>query len=125
MPNVNEAVVTYLASWNEPDPERRRALIARTWAENGGYKDAHRKGEGHAALDAMIASAQAVFPGYRLRLVSKIEAHDGGARFSWAAGGAPEAPLYLAGTDFVTLAADGRFASVTGFIDAAPAPAGA
>lgn len=125
MPNVNEAVVTYLAAWNEPDPERRRGLIARTWAENGGYVDAHRNGEGHAALDSMIAAAQGMFPGYRLRLVSKIEAHGQRARFSWVAGGMPEAPLYRAGTDFVTLATDGRFESVTGFIDAAPAPVGA
>jgi hypothetical protein len=43
-------------------------------------------------------------------------------RFSWAAGGSNEAPLYLGGTDFATLAPDGRINIVTGFIDAAPAP---
>ena len=121
MPDINEAVVTYLAAWNETDTERRRALVARAWAEGGAYVDAHRKGEGHAGLDAMIAAAQGQFPGYRLRLISTIEAHGGGARFGWAAGGTADAPLYLAGTDFVTLAADGRFDLVTGFIDAAPA----
>src|SRR5262249_51238701 len=65
--------------------------------ENGSYVDAHRRGEGDMAIDAMIKAAQAQFPGYRLRLVSGIESHNGHVRFSWAAGGAPEAPLYLGG----------------------------
>ena len=41
-------------------------------------------------------------------------------RFSWQAGGASDAPLFFAGTDFATIAEDGRFRSVTGFIDAMP-----
>ena len=45
----------------------------------------------------------------------------GGTSFSWAAGGAPEAPLYIGGTDFAIMAGDGRFKSVLGFINAAPA----
>ena len=122
MSNANEIVVNYLAAWNERDARRRGEIIARTWGERGVYVDAHRRGEGHAGIDTMIAAAQAQFPGYRLRLVSKVEAHNGRIRFSWAAGGTEEAPLYLAGTDFVVLGADGRADTVTGFVDAAPAP---
>jgi hypothetical protein len=70
----------------------------------------------------MLARTQDQFPGYRVSLASGIEVNNDFIRFSWAAGGTPEAPLYLAGTDFVTLARDGRFKSVAGFIDAAPAP---
>jgi hypothetical protein len=122
MSNPNELVVNYLAAWNEQDPGRRHDIITRTWTEAGSYIDAHRYGEGHAAIDTMIAAAQRQFPGYRLRLVSKIEAHNGHFRFSWAAGGTEQAPLYLAGTDYAVVAADGRIQSVTGFVDAAPAP---
>jgi hypothetical protein len=122
MSNPNEFVINYLAAWNERDGQRRAEIIARTWGEGGVYVDAHRRGEGHAGIDAMIAAAQAQFPGYRLRLVSKVEAHNGHVRFSWAAGGTEQAPLYLAGTDFAVLGSDGRAASVTGFVDAAPAP---
>jgi hypothetical protein len=121
MSNVNELVVTYLAAWNETDPKKRREWIAKTWTETGTYLDAHRSAAGVDALDAMIAAAQGMFPGYRLRLVSGVEAHNGHLRFSWAAGGSPEAPLYLGGTDFAVVANDGRLASVTGFTDAAPA----
>src|SRR5438309_3812162 len=104
--NANALVVSYLAAWNERDAARRRDLVARTWTEEGTYVDAHRRGVGHAGIDAMITAAQEQFPGYRLRLVSGIEAHNDYVRFSWAAGSAPDAPLYLAGTDFATIAAD-------------------
>lgn len=123
--NVNALVVNYIAAWNEQDPKRRLEIVAKTWTDGGTYIDAHRRGEGHESIDAMIATAQRSFPGYRIRLISKVETHNGFFRFSWAAGGTEQAPLYLAGTDFVTVAADGRIASVTGFVDAAPAPAGA
>jgi hypothetical protein len=122
MSNVNELVVHYIAAWNEPSAERRRDLISKTWTEDGTYIDAHRRGSGHAGIDAVIQIAQEHFPGYRLHLVSGIEAHNSYVRFSWAAGGSPDAPLYLAGTDFAVIALDGRLKSVTGFVDAAPAP---
>jgi hypothetical protein len=41
-------------------------------------------------------------------------------RFSWSAGGTENAPLFFGGTDFATLAGDGRFHAVTGFTDAMP-----
>jgi hypothetical protein len=69
----------------------------------------------------MIATAQEQFPGYRLNLASGVEAHHDYVRFSWAAGGTAEAPLYIKGTDFVMVAGDGRMKSVVGFTDAAPA----
>jgi hypothetical protein len=122
MSNVNETVIRYIAAWNERDPGRRRELVTKTWAEDGSYIDAHRHGTGHDAIDGMLAATQQQFPGYRLNLISGIEAHNNFVRFSWAAGGTPEAPLYLAGTDFATLAPDGRIDTVAGFIDAAPAP---
>lgn len=123
MGNANELVVNYLAAWNEPDSKRRTELVAKTWTESGTYVDSHRNSQGHEAIAAMIGTAQQQFPGYRLRLISGIEAHGDYLRFSWAAGGAPDAPLYLGGTDFAVVGRGGRLQSVTGFIDAAPARA--
>ena len=121
MSNVNELIVSYLAAWNERDAKRRRELVAKTWTDGGSYIDAHRSGVGHDAIDAMIEATQKMFPGYRLYLVSGIETHNGYVRFSWAAGGTPEAPLYLGGTDFAVISKEGRLISVAGFTDAAPA----
>jgi hypothetical protein len=122
MSDVNKLVVNYLAAWNERDAARRRKLVAETWTDDGTYIDAHRRGTGHDGIDSMLQVTQDQFPGYRLGLVSGIETHNGYVRFSWAAGGAPDAPLYLAGTDFGIVADDGRLKSVAGFVDAAPAP---
>jgi SnoaL-like domain len=117
---VTQTIVRYLAAWNEPDPQRRRALIEEVIADDGSYIDPNRHGVGYQEIDALMRSAQKAFPGYKLRLVSTIDLHhDGYVRFSWAAGGMPDAPVYLAGTDFVRLAADGRIQSVVGFGDAA------
>src|SRR5690348_11523116 len=60
--NVNEAVVRYLAAWNERDAPRRLELVAKAWTEDGSYIDRVRQGHGHNELDAMIAAAQARFP---------------------------------------------------------------
>lgn len=119
--NANELVTTYIAAWNELDATKRRAIVARAWAPNGSYTDPHRKASGVDELDAMIGVAQAAYPGYRLRLISKIEAHSGHVRFSWEAGGTPEAPLYIGGTDFIRVGPDGRSTAAVGFVDATPA----
>jgi hypothetical protein len=121
--SVNDIVVRYLAAWNEQDAKRRRDLIAGTWTEDGVYVDRVRDGRGHESIDGMIAKAQGQFPGYRLNLASGIDAHHDYVRFSWVAGGTVDAPLYIKGTDFAVIADDGRFKSVIGFVDAAPAPA--
>lgn len=120
MPHVNETVSSYIAAWNETDPARRRAAIARAWAEDGSYLDIMHDSQGHDAIDAMIAAVQEHFPGYRFRLWSGIQAHHDRVRFSWCAGATDDAPLYFGGTDFAMLAPDGRFHAVTGFIDATP-----
>jgi len=121
MSNANDIVVRYLAAWNEPEPKRRRELVAKAWIDDGTYVDGAREGRGHDGLDTMIGTAQQHFPGYRLRLASGIETHHEYLRFSWVAGGTVEAPLYIKGTDFVVVAGDGRIRSVVGFVDAAPA----
>lgn len=94
-------------------------MLAEVFVADGSYTDPNRNGVGYEEIDGLIGSAQNAFPAYRLRLVSSIELHHQSyVRFSWAAGGTAEAPVYLAGTDFVRLAADGRIQSVVGFGDA-------
>ena len=122
MSHPNELVATYIAAWNERDVKRRRDLVAKTWSAGGNYVDAHRNAEGHDAIDAMLDTAQRQFPGYQVRLISGIETHNGRVRFSWAAGGTADAPLYLGGTDFAMIGGDGRLVAITGFVDASPAP---
>ena len=111
---------TYVATWNETDPARRRAGIAAAWAEAGTYRDPVMASDGHAGVDAMLAGVQARFPGFVLKRTSRVDAHNGALRFGWSLGPA-SGPTVVEGVDFCTLAPDGRLASVVGSIDKAPA----
>jgi hypothetical protein len=119
MTAVNETVSRYFAAWNETDGERRRRLIAETWAETANYLDPVMRGAGHAEIDAMIRGVQERFPGHRFRQTGAVDAYQDRARFSWEL--APEAgEAIVKGTDFAVLAADSRLQAVTGFFDLLP-----
>jgi hypothetical protein len=119
MNDTTDLIAGYIASWNETDPERRRALIARTFTEDSAYVDPMMESEGHAAIDAMIGGVRERFPDLRFRLLGGLDAHHDRIRFGWEL--VPEAGDAVAkGTDFAVLAEDGRLRSVTGFLDAVP-----
>ena len=113
---MTNTVETYLAAWNETDAERRRSLVAATWTEDGSYLDPMMAGAGTEQIAAMIGAAQAQFPGHRFELAVGPDAHNDVVRFTWdlTAGNGPVAR----GTDFATVAEDGRLRSVTGFLEA-------
>ena len=116
---VDTTIDAYLATWNETDPGRRRAGIARAWAERGRYRDPIMASDGHAALDAMLAGVQAKFPGFVLKRISKVDSHNNAVRFAWSLGPAA-GPSVVEGVDFATLSTDGKLASIVGFIDKMP-----
>jgi hypothetical protein len=123
MNDVTTLIDNYIAIWNEPDADRRRALIRETYTEDARYLDPLMAGEGHGGLDTMIAAAQQQFPGHRFELAGAPDAHSDRVRFTWhlvgAGGGAPVA----VGHDFARLADDGRIADVTGFLEPTAAAA--
>jgi SnoaL-like domain len=117
MPDI---VTTYLACWNETDPQARRALIAEHWADDARYVDPLADACGHAAIDATVAAVQGQFPGFVFTEVSPADAHHDAARFSWGLGPAGGDPLVI-GFDVLVTDADGRIETVVGFLDKVPA----
>jgi hypothetical protein len=115
--DIATLVDRYIAAWNEREPDRRRELVSGTFAEGASYVDAHRSGDGREGIDAMIAAAQDQFPDHRIELIFGPDAHNDRVRFAWQLLG-PDGPVG-GGTDFATVAPDGRLASVTGFSDPA------
>lgn len=111
-----QIVQQYLAAWNERNADERRARVAAAFTQDASYKDPLMQGAGHGAIDAMIAAAQGQFPGHRFDLAGTPDSHHDVVRFSWTLGVPGNAPL-AKGTDMAVIAADGRLASVTGFID--------
>ncbi|QEC49045.1 nuclear transport factor 2 family protein [Baekduia soli] len=117
MTDITDLVTTYIAVWNEGDADRRRALVAQAFSPDAAYLDPLMEGRGHDGIDAMVAGAQAQFPGHRFVLAGAPDAHHDRVRFAWHLvpedGGAPAA----IGIDFATLDDDGRLRAVTGFLE--------
>ena len=122
MNNVCLMIERYIASWNEPNPARRRELIARTWTEDATYVDPLVAAEGHDPIDATVAAAQARFPGFVFRLAGPVDAHHHLARFTWALAPGADADAVVVGFDVAVFAGDGRLRTVHGFLDKVPAP---
>lgn len=120
MPTVDQVVESYIAMWNESQPERRRARVAEVMSEDASYLDPVMSGEGVDGIDAMIAGAQQQFPGHRFQLLPGPDSHHDRVRFTWSLSANGGDPVAI-GVDFATLATDGRLASVTGFLEGQPA----
>jgi hypothetical protein len=112
---VSEVVEGYFAMWNERDSNRRRVVIAATWAPDGRYVDPMFAGEGADGLDTLVSGAQARYPGHRFRLLSAVDVHHDRARWEWDVVGPDGATPIVAGVDFAVFAPDGRLREVIGF----------
>ena len=79
-----EAVELYGAAWGEPDPERRRELLERAWADDGVYTDPTAEVKGREALVAHIGGFLEQTDGGRIVLASRVDHHHGTRlRFRW------------------------------------------
>jgi hypothetical protein len=123
MDDATTIVDTYLAMWNETDPQRRVRLIEQAWVDDGRYVDPMLEADGHGALGEMVAGVQAKFPGHRFRRRSGVDAHHDQLRFAWDLV-SPDGAVVVAGIDIGALAPDGRLERITGFFGEAPALAG-
>jgi hypothetical protein len=105
----------YLATWNETNAKRRRALLAQSWTETAAYADPLMRGRGADEIGALIEAVQTRFPGFRFAISGLADGHGDHVRFAWDLG--PDgAEAVIKGTDFV-LIEDGRIAEVVGFLD--------
>ncbi|MFD4974306.1 nuclear transport factor 2 family protein [Streptomyces sp. NPDC058424] len=123
------AVTRYFEAWNAPDTQARTKAVADAWAPDGSYTDPLTDAGGHEEITAVITAAREQFPGFAFRLTGAVDGHHDTARFSWElvseAGGTPagEGSAPVAGSDVVTLDAEGRIRTVLGFLDRVPAGA--
>jgi len=117
---MNEQIERYLATWNETDAGKRRALIDELYAEEASYVDPMAEAHGREAIDATIAAVQAQFPGLVFTLAGPIDAHHRQVRFTCGLGPEDAEPLVV-GFDVAVCDEDGRLTSVHGFLDKVPA----
>jgi hypothetical protein len=117
MNDITDLIDGYIATWNEGDPERRRALVAQTFTDDGSYVDPLMTGAGTDGIDAMIAGAQQQFPGHRFELAGAPDAHHDRVRFTWHLKPDGSDDVVAIGYDYGVVADDGRLSSVTGFLE--------
>ncbi len=119
MDDLKQVVERYLASFNETDAERRRALLDALYTADGTYTDPHVDLRGPGEIEGFVAQTQERFPGFTFRLGGPVDSHHRQARFRWHAGPDADPDRYV-GFDVIVTDGD-RIRSVYGFMDAAPA----
>ncbi|MGN9762562.1 nuclear transport factor 2 family protein [Streptomyces sp. SD31] len=115
------AVARYFEAWNAREPSERARAVATAWTPQGGYTDPLADVRGHEGIVAVVAAAQARFPGFVFRLTGSVDGHHDTARFSWELVREDDGSAPVAGSDVITLDAEGRIMSVLGFLDRVPA----
>jgi hypothetical protein len=110
----------YIATWNEADAGRRKAMIEKLFATDVEYRDPVMQGDGRAGIGELIAGVRERYPGFRFALKGEANGFGDRLRFSWMMFGPNDVEAPVEGTDFVELA-DGRMARITGFLDKVPA----
>jgi hypothetical protein len=116
---IDTTVDTYLAAWNETDPQRRAELVGQAWTPAGRYLDPMLEAEGHDGISEMAAGIHGAYPGHRFRRTTQIDGHHDLVRFGWELF-APDGTVTVAGIDVGELDDDGRLRRITGFFGDLP-----
>jgi len=122
--NISTTIDTLFAMWNEPDGDRRAALVETVFAEDGQLVDPPLEGNGHAGISDMVAAVQSQFPGHTFRRTTAIDAHHDTLRYGWDLIG-PDGAVVATGLDVGVVGDDGRLRRVNGFLGPLPEEASA
>jgi hypothetical protein len=113
----------YLAVWNEPDAEERRARIASMWTEDGVHLAPSHEARGYAAIEKRVIGAHDKYVadgGYVFRRHGAVDGHHGLVRMRWEMRPAAGGPIEAVGAHVFVLAPDGRMACDYQFSEPTP-----
>jgi SnoaL-like domain len=108
------AIDSYVAAWNEPDDDRRAALLESALAADLWYRDPMLEADSRDAFNAVLAGVQQQLPGHVLTRTSDVDAHHDLVRFNWALGIPGQSPTFT-GVDIVMFDGDGKLHRIVGF----------
>ena len=121
MSNQQTFVQNYIAVWNEPDAERRRALIRTLWQEDANHLARTLEAAGHAGIEKRVADAYEKWvkeKGNVFRLRDGVDGHHGTIKLRWEMLPASGGEVISVGFDFLVLGEDGRIRTGYQFIEA-------
>ena len=110
----------YCAVWNEPEEQRRRALLNSVWSANATYTDPTVVANGAEELLAHINTVRARRPGASIARTTALDEHHGYVRFGWRVAQS-DGSLLREGIDIAEVSDSGKIRSMLGFF-APPAP---
>lgn len=111
--DLTATIDDHLAGYCEPDPDRRRELLAAAWQDDGVLLDPPLDAAGVDAITELVDVVLAHYPGHTFRRTSAVDAHHDHARYAWDLV-APDGTVAVSGVDVVRVQ-DGRLAQVVGF----------
>ncbi|WP_418129316.1 hypothetical protein ABL849_24270 [Variovorax sp. 375MFSha3.1] len=116
----------YVAVWNEPDAEARRAAIAGLWVPDGEHYVRTLQARGHEALQQRVTGSHEKNvrdAGFRFVRAGDAQFLHDVVMFHWHMVPAAGGPVAALGLEFLVLATDGRIATDYQFILPTPAAA--
>jgi hypothetical protein len=121
MSTLQTFVQNYIAVWNEPDAERRRALIRTLWQEDASHLARTLEAIGHAGIEKRVTDAYEKWvkeKGNLFRLRDGVDGHHGTVKLRWEMLPAAGGEVISIGFDFMVLGDDGRIRTGYQFIEA-------
>jgi hypothetical protein len=115
-----EGFATLLSAWNEPDADKRAAIVAQTVAPDFRYDDVHRSSATTSVEEflSFLTFFRSRVTGVEVSLDGTPEVLRGTARFRFVITRAGD--IFSRGTYFATQNAEQKIQTMVGFIDQAP-----
>lgn len=111
---ITDLIDEHLATWSEPDPDRRLERIQAGWEPDGGIIDPPLEGHGHDGINQLMAAMQAHYPEHRFVRTSDVDAHHDTFRVEWELRG-PDDDIALTGLDVGLVSQSGKLQRIDGF----------
>jgi hypothetical protein len=120
MSDITTTVDRYIALWNETSHEARMTAIAEVFTAEAIYTDPLADVGGYDGIEAVVAGAQAQFPGYAFKLLDAVDSNHNIARFTWELVPAAGGESLVIGADVAVFGEDGKIRAVYGFLNKVP-----
>jgi hypothetical protein len=121
MSDMQTFVQDYIAVWNEPDAERRRALIRSLWQEDAQHLARTLEAVGHGGIEKRVTDAYDKWVKEKdnvFRLRDGVDGHHDTIKLRWEMLPARGGEVISIGFDFLVLGGDGRIRAGYQFIEA-------
>jgi hypothetical protein len=121
---LDSFIQRYIAMWHEPDPERRRELVAALWAKDAENKTRRFAIRGLADISTRVDRAHdewVASKGFVFRPAGNTDMHNNVVRFSWEMVPGAGGPVDSRGLDIFVLDDDGRIRALYQFPEPSPA----